>query len=343
MPARLEEQMSLRRQFRAYGSKQLGPELPKEILDQITAAITADDRDAIRLLLDEYFSDRNQVFPGKYNIHELFPALSQAARSNQTGTLEELFVPYPFPFQTANFVAREAIDAGSKNTLLLLLKNGWDINKRIDPGLNVLESLLQQGAQDQDAQDMVLWLIAHGAGLNERPWHKDITGMSQAVENASPDLVRRLLDNYGGDVHRGQLLHYALQRRPAQVYGETQNSKTGSQSAIADTAATSAASNKADDIVDILDILLQRGAPLNQTLYANDEVSSNNYRSTDHGTPLHEAARMGLAEAVRFLLSQGADTSIVSTKSKTTPLEWAEKAGHTDVARMLRSPDEFEL
>ncbi|KIH94842.1 hypothetical protein SPBR_03808 [Sporothrix brasiliensis 5110] len=323
MSARLEEHMRIRRQFQACGAKRLGPILPDEILDQFTAAVTADDRDAVRALLDTYFPDRTQLIPGQYNIHELFPVISQAARNDQADVLKELFVPYPFPYQSTDFVAREAIDAGSKHTLLLLLEHGWDINQRIHPGPNVLESLLHLGAQDRD---MVIWLVAHGASLNVRPEHKDMTGMSQAVEHTSLELVRELVDEWGGDVHRGQLLHHALKRQ----------SRTQSGTPVSKPAAAS-------DIVEMLGLLLERGAPLNLTFYADDEASSQKYRNSDHGTPLHEAAYMGHVEAVQYLLAQGADTSIVSTRSKTTALAWAEKAGHEDVVAMLREPDQYKL
>ncbi|CAK7226993.1 hypothetical protein SBRCBS47491_006418, partial [Sporothrix bragantina] len=125
--------------------------------------------------------------------------------------VNEIFVVQnPLTFATEDFVAREAIDTGSKNILVFLLEHGWDINERIHPGLNVLETLLHLGAQDRD---MVMWLISHGASLNERLRHMDITGMSQAAEHASLDMVRELVDKCGGDVHRGQLLHYALKRK----------------------------------------------------------------------------------------------------------------------------------
>ncbi|EPE04356.1 ankyrin repeat protein [Ophiostoma piceae UAMH 11346] len=224
--------MRIRRQFQACGSKRLGPILPDGILDQFSAAVTADDRDAVRALLDTHFPDRTQLFPGQYNIHELFPVISQAARNDQANVLKELFVPYPFPYQSTDFVAREAIDTA----------------------------------------------LTNGRGT------------------------------------------WTLRR------------KSRTQSATQSVAAAS-------DIAEMLGLLLERGAPLNLTLYADDEVSSYKYRNSDHGTPLHEAAQMGHVEAVQYLLAQGADTSIISTRSKTTALAWAEKACHEDVVAMLRSPD----
>ncbi|CAK7229925.1 hypothetical protein SEUCBS140593_007410 [Sporothrix eucalyptigena] len=307
------------RLMQASGSKSLGTPLPDNILNLFTVAVTAGDLDAIQTLLKEHFFNGS-----RYLIYELYPVLSQAARHDQVEIVKEIFVRDPFSFATEDFVAREAIDAGSGNTLLFLLKYGWDINGRIQPGLTVLETLLHHGGKDRD---MVIWLIAHSASLNERPRHIDFTGMSQAVEHASLPLVQELLDEYGGDVLQGQLLHHALKR------GSRAQSRTQPESK----------PPAANDIVEMLGLLVERGAPLNLTLYANDGVSSYNFRISDHGTPLHEAAQMGHVEAVRYLLAQGADTSITSTRSKTTALAWAEKAGHKDVVAILRSPEQYKL
>lgn len=158
-------------------------------------------------------------------------------------------------------------------------------------------------------RDVVLWLIEHGADLNERCPDLDDTAMSRAVVDAPPDLLCELIDKYGCDAHRGQLLHDATRR-------------TG------------------DDVVGIMRLPLDRGAPLNLTMYADDAASLHNYHSIDLGTPLHMAARMGDAAAVKFLLSQGADASICSTKGKTA-LQWAQQSRkrNNNVVAILRSPD----
>lgn len=318
MSALLEEHMKTRRMLQACDTSQLGPPLPDSILSQFTAAIASDDLNAIHTLLDEHFPDRTEVFPGKYKIQELLPALSQAARHDQADVLEEILVPYPHPFNSFDFIAREAIDTYSKNTLLLLLDHGWDINGRIDSRPTVLETFLHHShsTPDRDSherRDMAYWLIDHGAGLNERPRHVDTTGMSHAVEHASVDFVRDLLDHHGGDVQKGQLLHHALRRRHK------------------------------DDIVEMLHVLLERGAQLNMVMYADDQRFFRNYAPMDLGTPLHDAAQQGNVEAVKYLLTQGADTNVLSSRNRLTALQRAENAGHDDVVAILRSPDQYKL
>ncbi|CAK7225937.1 hypothetical protein SCUCBS95973_006033 [Sporothrix curviconia] len=317
MSALLDEHMKTLRLIQACDSSgRMGPALPDAILSEFQTAIASGNLDGIRTLLAEHFPDTSKRCPGKYNIKELLPALSQAARHDQVDVLKEILVPYLHSPETIDFVAYEAVDTCSKNTLLLLLDLGWDINLRFGPGLTVLESFLYDTTPDRGnskRRDMTYWLIDHGAGLNERPSHTDTTGMSYAVEHAPVDFVQELLDQHGGDAQKGQLLHHALQRKPT------------------------------DGIVDMLRLLIDRGAPLNVTKFANDERASRNFWPLDLGTPLHEAADRGNVEAVKFLLEQGADTNIVSSRSKTTAREWAEKAGHSEIAAILRSPDQYKI
>jgi ankyrin repeat protein len=70
-------------------------------------------------------------------------------------------------------------------------------------------------------------------------------------------------------------------------------------------------------------LLVDHGADIN----ALDEE----YRST----PLGVAARWGNAEMVEFLLSRGADPNL-SGAPWSTPLVWARKKGHLDIAQALQ-------
>ncbi|CAK7227375.1 hypothetical protein SEUCBS140593_006554 [Sporothrix eucalyptigena] len=207
-----------------------------------------------------------------------------------------------------------AIASNNVDAVHGLLNEHFSDRSKAFPGkYHVHELYPTPGRDSQERRDMAYWLIDHGAALNERPTNTDMTGMSYAVLRAPVDFVRELLYHHGGDAKRGQLLHNTLLRRPR------------------------------DDIVEMLGLLLDRGAPLNLTLYASDERSAHIYRIMDLGTPLHEAAQMGNAEAVKYLLAQGADTSILSTRNQMTAQEWAVKAGHDEIAAILQSSDQFKI
>ncbi|SPQ23414.1 49c22cb9-5628-4943-804e-7c10fbec3dec [Thermothielavioides terrestris] len=87
------------------------------------------------------------------------------------------------------------------------------------------------------------------------------------------------------------------------------------------------------DVVTVLGMLLDRGAPLNAVMYANHAGSWRMYFFLERGTPLHKAATIGNAEAVRFLLDRGADPRIPNSKGRTA-LECAERAGHKEIVEI---------
>ena len=117
------------------------------------------------------------------------------------------------------------------------------------------------------------------------------------------DLIRLLFD-HGGSVAYGQLLHYAVAR--------TDN-----------------------DRFDIMQYLLDRGAPINEVMYSNHH-SKWFFESAPMGTPLHWAAEQGATEMALFLLDHGADPTIKNTHGH-TPSEVAEKCKKSQVGDLLRS------
>ncbi len=133
--------------------------------------------------------------------------------------------------------------------------------------------------------------------------------MSFAIQEAAPDLIRDLLDR-GGDMHKGELLQHAVDR--------------------------------AADTIEVLGMLLDRGAPLNQTMYQNHLQSLNMFPFLPLGTPLHAAASKGRADVVQYLLRRGADPTILKSKGQTAEA-CAEKKGHDKVAGILKlAVGEFE-
>ncbi len=148
---------------------------------------------------------------------------------------------------------------------------------------------------------MAFWFLERGADLNKSPAPTDITPLSFAVKNAAPDLLRDLLD-HSGDVQKGEVLQYALDR-------ET-------------------------DAVPVLGMLLDRGAPIDAVMYEEHLGSMSLYFFIPRNTPLCKAAAIGNAEAVRFLLERGADPTVRNSWGE-TPVDCAEQRGRREVFEIL--------
>ena len=140
---------------------------------------------------------------------------------------------------------------------------------------------------------MVTWLLDHGADPN-RQCVIDLTPFSLAVESAPISVIRLILSR-GGDVRKGQLLHHAIERHA--------------------------------DIIDVLRLLVERGAPINATMYENHYPSRALFQFMGLGTALHKASALGKDDVVRFLISKGADHSIKDTNGRTA-MECAQMSSH---------------
>jgi ankyrin repeat protein len=128
--------------------------------------------------------------------------------------------------------------------------------------------------------------------------------MSEAMFQASLDTIKRLFDR-GGNIERGQLLHNAVQRT-------------------------------APDTIELVRMLLDKGALINSIQYKNHAASWRDRKSFGLVTPLHYAAQDGRVELVLFLLSRGADPTIPDTTGRTV-LQSAEHYHQSDVVELLRS------
>lgn len=148
---------------------------------------------------------------------------------------------------------------------------------------------------------MTAWLLNHGADSNGQ-CKIDDTPLSYAVHSGPVSIIKLMFDR-GGDIHRGQLLHRAVYRE--------------------------------HDVIEVLTLLLEKGAPLNAIMYQDHEFSRVILDYLGPGTALHRAAELGKVDVVRYLLSRGADATILNTKGRTA-LECAESQNQAEVVEMLK-------
>jgi len=148
---------------------------------------------------------------------------------------------------------------------------------------------------------MVTWFLDHGADPNARcAW--DFTPTSQAVFEAPFSLITYIFSR-GADAQRGQLLQHAIHRNDPNA-------------------------------LTIVQLLVERGAPINEVKYENEPNVYWEREPFGLGTPLHRAAELGKGDVVEYLLEQGADPLKLDSRGE-RPRFWAEKRGFIDIARVL--------
>lgn len=148
--------------------------------------------------------------------------------------------------------------------------------------------------------EMTRWFLEHGANPNTQ-CEVDCTPLSYAVRNARLSVIELLL-SHGGDVRKGQLLQHAVFRDK--------------------------------DLEDVISLLVERGAPLNATMY-EDGPTLMRFFPMSLGSALHVATEQGKTNAVRLLIHLGADTSVKDANGDTA-LECAQKWNKPEIVRLLR-------
>lgn len=121
---------------------------------------------------------------------------------------------------------------------------------------------------------------------------------------ASFEIIKLLFDR-GGSLQHGQLLHYVIYR-------------------------------KKSDYLEVLDFLLDHGAPVNNIMYQNHVEMYLMRMAFGLGTPLHKAAELGRLDIVKHLIEKGADPLIPDARRQTA-LELAESNGYDQVVEYLRA------
>jgi ankyrin repeat protein len=127
--------------------------------------------------------------------------------------------------------------------------------------------------------------------------------MSEAMCRARLDTIKMLFRR-GGDIKLGQLLHHAV---------------------LGDSA----------DVLELVGLLLDMGAPINEIQYENHPQSFRELSAFALGTPLHYAAEENNLELVSYLLKRGADPSIKNTKGRNV-LQTAEFLQLPNVVEILQ-------
>lgn len=200
--------------------------------------------------------------------------------------------------QALDGTLHKAVSQGNLVRLTYLLNQGADVNQR--EGGFPYETALMHAVRKRNTI-MVQLLLAHGANVNRTDYYRR-TALSLAVREHYPAAVQLLLE-YGADVNI------------TDSNGET---------------ALDEATKNSD--IDAAKLLLQHGAKANNKAlaYASARgcvamielllmqgVDVNGYHAHDNKeTALIMAAKNGRADAVLFLLKQGADKNYINSNGK---------------------------
>ena len=129
---------------------------------------------------------------------------------------------------------------------------------------------------------MTIWLLDRGADPNIR-CDIDYTPLSYAVKYADLPTIDLLLRR-GGDVRKGQLVHNAIYRE--------------------------------SDTLEVVKILIDKGAPLNSLMYQDNQASWDMFPFIRE-TPLHTALALKRDDVVHYLVRKGANVNIENYKGQT--------------------------
>ncbi|KAF1831036.1 ankyrin [Decorospora gaudefroyi] len=145
------------------------------------------------------------------------------------------------------------------------------------------------------------WLLGKGASADARG-EFDVTSVSVAIGRASMPIVRLLLNRSSG-IQQGQLLHFAVRK-------------------------------SSEESLEVFELLLNLGCPIDNIWFQDDERSWLEWGIGEAGTALFAAVEQGRDDIVGYLLSRGADATLVSNRGRTA-LEVAESRERSGAVRLL--------
>lgn len=108
----------------------------------------------------------------------------------------------------------------------------------------------------------------------------------------------------GGDIRRGQILHFAIER-------------------------------DSPDQLALIDFIIAAGASINARLFEDDPGSWMENRAFGMGTPLHRAVELEKVAVVAYLLEHGANPNALDSVGRTA-LDLATTKGNGAIATCLR-------
>ncbi|KAK0278436.1 hypothetical protein LTR35_009175 [Friedmanniomyces endolithicus] len=197
-------------------------------------------------------------------------------------------------------VSKETLKAAIRVKALPLLssfrESGWDINEPLGPWQPPCLSLCIHDPE------LVTWFLQNGADPDRR-CEIDLTPLSTAVEAAPLEIIDLMLAS-SEQVGHGQLLHYAVRR-------------------------------EAKDRLEVLRLVLSRGARIDHVMYENDLKSYHMQKAFGLGTALHEAARLSRIDVIEVLAAKGANPLVEDSLGR-TPLQVAELLENRAAAEVLR-------
>ncbi|KAJ5952723.1 uncharacterized protein N7479_011136 [Penicillium vulpinum] len=179
------------------------------------------------------------------------------------------------------------------------IPNAFPIKSKFQKSYGSVDDVLK--TIDNPTQQYSNFFILYGYSASfRRGCEVDCTPLSYAVRNARINVIEMLL-NRGGDVQKGQLLQYAVCRD--------------------------------EELEDVISLLIDRGAPLNATMY-QDGPTWMRFYPMSLGTALHIATEQEDSNAIRLLIRRGADTGVKDANGDTA-LDCAQKWNKTEMVKLL--------
>jgi ankyrin repeat protein len=91
-----------------------------------------------------------------------------------------------------------------------------------------------------------------------------------------------------------------------------------------------------EDIIEMINLLVERGAPLDSNMYEPGTYAWKFYFWMGNGTSLQKAVELGRVDLVQHLLRKGADARTMNPKGE-TPLDVTRRSGNLEIVALLGS------